>query len=137
VAGSFSDYLEKALLDATLGGPTFALPATVYVGLFTVTPADSGGGTEVSGNNYARKSTTNNATNWPAASGTTATKSNGTAITFVQATPSGWGTIVAFGIFDALTTGNLLVWGDVTPNKAVGALDTPEFATGALVVTLD
>ncbi len=105
------------------------------VALFTATPSDTGGGTEVSGNAYARVAVTNNATNWPAASA--GSKANGAAITFPQATPAGWGVVTQFGIFDASTAGNLLAWGDLTASKTVDALDTVSFAIGALTITLD
>jgi len=133
MAGSFSDYLEDELLDHVLGGADYTRPATVYVGLFTAAPTDAGGGTEVSGNNYSRVSVTNNATNFPASSG--GAKSNGTAITF--ATPSGsWGTVVAMGLFDASTSGNLLAWADLAVNKSVSSGDIVSFAVGELDVSL-
>jgi hypothetical protein len=135
VAGSLSDYAEKKVQDLILGGVAFSAPAT-HVALFTVAPTDAGGGTEVSGGAYARVAVTNNTTNWPAASGGTAAKSNGTVITFPTATAS-WGTVVAFGIFDAASAGNLLWWGDLTTAKAIGSGDTPSFAIGALAFTLD
>lgn len=133
MAGSFSDYLEDELLDHVLGGADYTRPATVYVGLFTAAPTDAGGGTEVSGNNYARVSVTNNATNFPASSG--GAKANGTAITFD--TPSGsWGTVVAMGIFDASSAGNLLAWADLAVNKSVSSGDVVAFAVGELDVSL-
>jgi hypothetical protein len=135
MAGSLSDYAEKKVQDLILGAVAFTAPAT-HVALFTVAPTDSGGGTEVTGGSYARVNVTNNATNWPAATGATAAKSNGTAITFPTASAS-WGTVVAFGIFDAGTGGNLLWWGDLTTSKAVGSGDTPSFAIGALAFTMD
>lgn len=134
MAGSFSDFLELELLDHVFGNAAYTAPATLYVSLFTATPSDSGGGTEVTGNAYARVAVTNNATNFPAASA--GSKSNGTAITFPQATPSGWGVVTQFGIHDASTAGNLLAWGDLTASKTVDALDTVSFAIGALVITL-
>jgi hypothetical protein len=116
-----------------LGGGDYARPATVYVALFTAAPTDSGGGTEVTGGSYARAAVTNNATNWPAASG--GAKSNGTTITF--ATPTGsWGTVVAVGIFDASSGGNLLMWADLAVNKSVASGDVVEFPAGDLDVTL-
>jgi hypothetical protein len=129
-----SDYLENKLLDHVLGGPDYVRPATVYVALYTVTPGDAGGGTEVTGGSYARAAATNNDTNWPGASG--GAKANGTTITFAQATAD-WGTVVAFGIFDALAAGNLLVWGPVTPNKSVPNGATASFAIGELDYTED
>ena len=137
--GSFSDYLEKEILDHVLGGADYSRPATVYVGLWTSALNDASTGStanEVSGGSYARKSVTNNATNWPAASGTTATKSNGTAITFVTATAS-WGTVTHFAILDAATNGNILGWAQLTASKAIGDGDTASFAIGDLDVTLD
>lgn len=131
---SKSDFLENEILDHILGGGDYTRPATVYIALFTVTPSDSGGGTEVTGGSYDRVDVTNNATNWPAASG--GAKANGTAITFPQATAN-WGTVVAFGIFDANSGGNLLYWGAVSPNKAVNSGDTASFAVGDLDITED
>jgi len=134
MAGSFSNYLENALLDHALGGGNYTRPATVYIALFTVAPSDAGGGTEVSGNNYSRAAVTNDATNFPAASG--GAKSNGVAITF--ATPSGsWGTVVAMGVFDASSSGNLLAWADLAASKTVGSGDVVTFPVGDFDVTLD
>lgn len=134
MAGSYSDFLENKLLDNLFGATAYTVPGTLYVALFTAAPTDAGGGTEVSGGSYARKAVTNNTTNWPNASG--GSKSNGALITF--ATPSAnWGTVVAFAIFDALTAGNMLAWADLTTSKTINNGDpAPEFAIGALVITL-
>lgn len=134
MAGSKSNYLENALLDHVLGNAAYSAPATVHVALYTVAPTDAAGGTEVTGGSYARVAVTNNATNWPAASG--GAKANGTAVTFVTATAN-WGTVVAFGIFDAATAGNLLYWADLTVSKAVNSGDTASFAVGDIDVTED
>jgi hypothetical protein len=134
MAGSFSNFLELELLDHVFGNAAYSAPATLYVALFTATPSDTGGGTEVSGGSYARKDVTNNATNFPAAAA--GAKSNGTAITFVTATAS-WGVVTQFGIFDASTAGNLLAWGDLTASKTVDSGDTVSFAVGDLDITLD
>lgn len=134
MAGSKSDYLENALLDHVLGGGDFSRPGTVYIALFTSAPTDSGGGTEVSGGGYSRKAVTNDATNWPSASG--GSKSNGEDITFTQASGD-WGTVVAFGIFDAESDGNLLYWGDLTTSKDINSGDTAKFAAGSITITED
>ena len=126
----FTTYLQQEILDHIFGNGAYSAP-TVHVGLFTAAPSDAGGGTEVSGNSYAR---VNASALFGAASGTAV--ANDGAITFPTATGS-WGTITHFGVFDASTAGNLLVWGAVTPNKAVGDGDTASFATGELDVTLD
>lgn len=135
--GSKSDYLEAALLNHVLGGTVFTPPATIYLALYTATPSDAGGGTEVTGGSYARVAITNNSTNWPAATGTSpTTKTSGAAFTFPAATAD-WGTIVAFGLFDAASAGNLLYWGPLNTNKSVLNGDTADFAAGALLITED
>src|SRR5262245_23710085 len=106
--GSKSDFLENKLLDHVVGNQAYTAPTNIHVALFTVAPTDSGGGTEVTGGSYARVQVTNNNTNFPNAS--SGLKQNGTAITFAQASAD-WGIVVAFGLFDASTSGNLLYWG--------------------------
>ncbi len=139
MSGSASDYLEAVLLDAKLGSGS---PATVYVALFTArgTDAQSDAGTtftECSGGSYARAAVTNNATNFPAASGTTPTvKANGTTITFPTATGA-WGTVTAAGVYDAASSGNLLFWADLTVAKTIASGDTASLAVGTLTLSLD
>lgn len=136
MAGSFSDYLEGKVLNHVFGATAYSAPGTLYVALFTAALSDSGGGTEVSGGSYARVALTNNTTNFPNATGTSPTsKSNGTTITFPTATAN-WGTVVAFGIFDASSGGNLICWADLNANKTVNNGDTASFAASALTITL-
>ena len=127
MAGSKSDYLENKVLDHALGTTSFTMPADVYVGLYTVAPTDAGGGTEVSGNGYAREIVTFSA----ASSGATA---NDAEVEFDTPTGS-WGTVVAFGIFDSLTTGNLLYWGDLAVNKTIDSGDVVKFLVGDIDIT--
>lgn len=131
---SKSDYLENAILNHMFGGPDYVRPATVYIALYTAAPTDAGGGTEVSGGSYARVAVTNNATNFPAASG--GSKSNGTAITFVTPTGS-WGTVTHFGIFDAASAGNLLRYGALSVSKTVDPGDQISFPPGDLSASED
>lgn len=126
-----SDYLENKFLDHVFRNVAYTSPATVYVGLYTAAPTDAGGGTEVSGNAYARKAVTCAA----AASG--GTISNTSQVTFDTPTPSGWGTVTHAGLFDASSGGNLLYWAPLAVAKTVGAGDPPFFAIGALVFTED
>ncbi|KKN60030.1 hypothetical protein LCGC14_0536170 [marine sediment metagenome] len=129
---SFSNYLELKLLDEIVGKTAFTMP-TAYLALFVGDPLDTGaGGSEVSGNNYARVSTAGG--DWNAAA--SGSIDNANAITFPQASGS-WGTVDYFAIFDAASAGNLLASGVLDSSKAVGSGDTPEFAAGAIVITLD
>lgn len=131
---SKSNYLENALLDHQLGGPDYVRPGTVYFALFTSAPTDAGGGTEVSGGNYSRVALTNNLVTFTSAVG--GSKSNAALIQF--ATPSaGWGTVTSFGIFDDLTSGNLLRWGALTVPKTIDPGDLVTFPPGQLVCTED
>ena len=102
-----STYLARKLLDVRTGKTAYSLP-TVSIGLYTTAPTDAGGGTEVSGGSYARVTTAGS--DWNAAAGSApASTSNANALTFPMATAD-WGTVVAFGGFDASTSGNLLWW---------------------------
>lgn len=135
MAGGASNYLELKLLDHVFGKTNaYTAPTTLYVALYKVAPTDTGGGTEVTGGAYARVAVTNNTTNFPnAASGS---KSNGTAITFPTATAD-WGTVVAWGILDASSAGNLLWYADLLSSQFVSNGSTPSFSVGDLVATLE
>jgi hypothetical protein len=126
---SISDYYENKIIDHMLRGQAFTPPSTIYVGLFTVAPTDAGGGTEVSGGSYARQPVT-----LTAASGGTAT--NSADIIFPTATAN-WGTIVAVGIFDASTGGNLLMHNSLTTSKTVNNGDTFKISAGNLNISFD
>lgn len=112
-----------------LRAAAFTPPTTLYLALYTAAPTDAGGGTEVSGGAYARQSFT-----LTVASG--GASSNGADITFPTATAN-WGTVVAVGIFDALTAGNLLMWSLLDASKTVGAGDILRFLAGDLDVVVD
>jgi len=127
MAGNLSNYLENKLLDHFLGTTSFTMPAAVYVGLYSAAPGDAGGGTEVSGGSYARQSAAFTA----AASGATSNSAN------IDFTGMPAVTVVAIGIHDASTAGNLLLWGTLTTNKTTDAGDTLRIATGDLDITID
>lgn len=134
---SFSNFLENALLDEVLGAANYTPAATVYIALSTATIDDTTTGStivEPSGGSYARVAVTNNATNWPNASG--GVKSNGTEIAFPQATAN-WGTITHWAVIDAATNGNILAHGELNTPTAVNTNDTFKFPVGNLTFTLD
>lgn len=132
---SFTNYLESVLLDEVFGGTNYVPPATIYVGLSTTAPAEDGTGvTEPAGGGYARVAVTNNATNWPP-TGTDGTKSNGTVITFPQATAD-WGTATHFFLADS-ANGGVLAFGSLGLAKTIGTGDTASFGVDSLTITLD
>lgn len=117
-----------------------------YIGLLTAAPSDSGGGTEVSGGSYARVTVANTLANWAGtqsagsttySTGTAALTSNNNAITFPSPTAN-WGSVTHMGIYDNLTSGNLLYWVALAVAKTVNNGDAaPSFAAAALTVTED
>ena len=123
-----SNYLENALINATLRNTSYTSPTTVYLGLYTSDPTDADSGTEVTGNGYARQAITFGA---PSNGVTT----NTAAIEFPQATGS-WGTVTHIGIEDALTGGNLLYHSPLDASKTIATGDVFRVAIGSLSVTL-
>ena len=139
-----SDYLENILIDHLFRTRTFAKPAALYVALFTAAPTDAGGGTEVTGGAYARVNLAPLDTNWKAtqggvsgnSSGTGGMTSNAVAITFPAPTAN-WGTVTHFGIFDAASGGNLIIWDALTASRTILNGDpAPAFAVDALQITV-
>ena len=127
---AFSDYLEDKLLKHTFANTAFTTPGTVYLGLFTAAPSDTGGGTEVSGGSYARISC---AFSVSGTNPTTAT--NSSAAEFATATGT-WGSVGWVGVYDASSSGNLLAWAALTASKTVSSGDVFRFDQGDLDITL-
>lgn len=123
-----SNFLEDALINATLRNTSYTSPATVYVGLYTSDPTDANTGTEVSGGSYARTAVTFGA---PSNGVTT----NSAAVEFPQATGT-WGTVGWIGILDASTSGNLLYHTALDASKTIASGDIFKIAIGSLSVTL-
>ena len=125
---SFTNDLETRVLQWALTNGSVTRPTAWWVGLFTAAPGEAGGGTEVSGNAYTREAVTftvsgNLATNnaaieWPTATGT-------------------WGTITHIAVFDAETSGNMLVYASLTSSKTIAVGDVLRIPSGDLDITLD
>ena len=126
---AMSDYLENEILDHILGTGAYTMPTTVYVGLSTGSFADDNSGTELSGSGYARVSASFGA----AASGTA---SNDAAVEFPAATGS-WGVVSHFGVFDASTSGNLLIHGAFSASKTITTGDILRISVGDLDISAD
>jgi len=124
----FSNYLEDALINATLRNTAYTSPTTVYVSLYTSDPTDADTGTEVSGGSYARTSVTFDAPS----NGVT---QNSADVTFPTATAS-WGTVSHIGVHDASTSGNLLFHTALDTAKTIDSGDIFKIETGNLTVTL-
>lgn len=126
----FSDYLEDKVLEHVFGGNAFTAPSTLYVALYTVAPSDTGGGTEVSGGAYARQTATFTV------SGTNPTTASNTAAIEYPTATADYGTVVAVGILDASSSGNLLAYSTLDSSKVVSSGDVFRFNAGDLDITL-
>lgn len=128
---SKSNYLENKDLDHRYGGPDFARPATVYFQLHDSDPGETGtGGTGLA--SVGRAAVTNNATNFPAASG--GVKTNGLAISW--GSTAGQNSLPAsthFSIWDAASGGNLLDYGTLV--LAVADREDVNIPAGQLSIT--
>jgi len=129
---SVTYFSSNKVLDYNFGITSYTPPSTLYFALSTTSPDISGSSfTEPSSGAYARIGLVNNKTNWSTASSGTLT--NSTAVTFAESTAS-WGTIVAVGMFDALTGGNLLWYDSLSPSRVVASATTVLFAIGSITV---
>lgn len=95
-APTLTAFAVAALLDQMLGGVAPTIPVTWYLGL-------TSGGTELSGNAYARKAVTKNQTNFPA----TSAKAIALAVAASFTAASGpWSDPDGFALYDASSGGN-------------------------------
>jgi hypothetical protein len=129
---ALSATLEQAILKHILGVAAWTMPTTVYIALFTTSPAMPAGtgGVEVSGGAYARQPVT-----FGVAGSGPAAANNSALITFPTATAA-WGTIVGAGIYDALTAGNLIDAGALTASKVIGIGDVFTFPASNYTLNL-
>lgn len=122
---AFSNYLESKIANWLKGTAFGTAPSIVYVALFNGSPTDTGsGGTELTV--VSRVAITLS----PASAGATA---NSAQVDF--GTASGTATANFFGIFDANTSGNLLMYGAVSPSKTINASDPVTIEIGGLTLS--
>lgn len=134
---SFSNYSERALLNHLFSHGNALLtfdPPDIYVGLWVGNPGEDGAsGAEVSGDGYVRVAETS----WSIATGTPTIVYNAAETTFPVATGH-WGEVTHFVLFDAITGGNMLLYGPLTdaPLEIIPG-SVPRFDIGSLIVRLD
>ena len=125
---SLSDTFETTTLKWLLTADAVTRPTAWYIGLFTVAPSDAGGGTEVSGGSYARKSVAFTV------SGNLAT--NSAAVEFDVATAD-WGIITSVAVFDAVSGGNMIAYATLTASKTIANGDVLRIPLNELDITMD
>lgn len=133
MASGFTYFLRDNILDDVFGGDTYTPPTNWHVGLSTTIISEDGTGATEPADGYARVEVANNLTNFPAS--TNGEKSNGTEITFPEATGE-WGEVTYFFISDASTLGNMVAFGQLTIAKVIQTGDTARFQVGDLQIIL-
>ncbi len=107
-----------------------AIPTVYYLGLSKTAPNMSGGNvSEPSGGGYARIKLTGLSA--PSNGVVTNTK----AIDFAESTAS-WGTVTHFVVYDAMTGGNLLMYGSLTTSRSVETATIMTIKAGALTLSV-
>jgi len=133
---ALTNYTENKLIDHIFRTGSFTKPTTLYIGLITtLVDGEAGTVTEVTGAGYARVARNPLDANW-AASTTNGTTSNIASIDFPAATAD-WGTVTSFGIWDAITGGNLLIYSNLTTSRNITNGTTPSFGANALTFQID
>ena len=152
---ALTDIFENKLIDFLFRGQALGIngasaaagtgPATLYVALKTAADSDSASGTEVSGGSYARVAVSSSLVNWAGtqgaasttvSSGTSGTTSNNGAVTFPAPTAA-WGQVIGYGIYDAATGGNELIYTSITPKTINLGDPAPSFGAGTLTFQID
>lgn len=154
---AYTDFKENKLIDFMYRGQALGIsgasaaagsgPSIHYVGLLTAMPTDSTAGTEIpSVNGYARVAIASSLANWAgtqgagsttASTGSSGTTSNNVPINFPTPTGAGWGTGVAFGLYDAAVGGNLLDFAALDSAQTFNVGNAVSFPPGTLIVKVD
>lgn len=132
---NLTNYHENIIMDRSFRG-TDAPPAplTLYVGLHTADPTETGEANEVTAADYARQGVAN--ADW---GGIGSNVENALEVDFGTAT-SNWGTITHFSIWngDQATVGaNSLWYAALTTAKPIESGDRPRFTAGSLTFATD
>lgn len=137
----FSNYSETNIIETTLRGAVFPVPAKTYLALFTADPTDA----NVSANEvqvaawpaYARQDAAGGAaisTGWSApADGVT---TNAKVITFAANNGAASVTATHMAIYDAITGGNMLYHAPLVSSKTLLVGDVISFGIAAITVTV-
>lgn len=118
-----TEYLRTNVGNHVLTNTSWVSPEDLYVALFTAAPTIEGGGTEVTGGSYARQVITFTE------SGTDGEFENNS----VSISDMPEATVIAIGVYDDDTAGNLLVFEEFSP-VSVAASDTYPINAGVLTI---
>lgn len=133
---SMTSYLQKKLLDHTIGLAAYGMPATVYASLHTLDPTNAGlftGEISTAGTGYARVAVT---LKMNPADSVTGISSNNASISFGPALTD-WGTITHIGISDLSAAGNMLLYGPLTIVQTTPIGESVQFVSGQFLIQFD
>lgn len=133
---AMTSYLQKKLLDHTLGISSFTMPAAIFGALHTASPTEAGStAAEVStsGSGYSRQSLLGKMS---AADSVTGLSVLNSVVNFGPAT-SDWGTVTDFSISDASTTGNMTLYGELTTAQTTPIGEQFQLVAGQLSIAFD
>ena len=134
---AFTNYAETQIINHIFRTASFTKPTTLNLALFTaVGDGEAATVTELTGNGYVRVACNPLDANWSAPVSGNGTTHNVNVITFPAATAD-WGIITHFGIYDASTAGNLLIYAPLTIARNITNGSTPSFAATALTFQVD
>lgn len=124
-----TSYTQKKLQDNIYGLAAFVMPPVVYASIHTASPTDSGSlANEVTtaASGYTRIAVTSlmNGTD-----GTTGIAANNASIIFGPALID-WGTVTYVAISDAITGGNMLLYGPLTEVQTTPIGESVQFSAG-------
>lgn len=131
MASGLTRYTEKALLQHVFKISSMTVPSNIYIGLFTVAPGSTGGGTECPDGNYQRQQENNWALVSPDADPEYVGNSDVIEFPAMAASQA----IVAIGVFDTLSGGNLIGW--VTASFTAGIGVVVHFDIAALKIRMN
>ena len=130
--------LAQILQNATAAPAGFGTTGFLNLYSSTLTDAVALGTAGRLGDNFQSTGFNNTTATWTLASATSPATFNNKIDIVITTAAATTATVKAFTVQDTSSTsaGNILFWGDVTPNQTVTTGNTVQFSTGTLTVTI-
>lgn len=125
---SFTTYMQNKILDHTLRSISYTPPSSIYVALLSNVDNDGDIVEEINGSGYAREAISFDAS-------VDGVSSNSAEVEFSVALED-WGSIPYVGLYDSLSGGNLLMWGQFSIAKYSAISSVFKIKSGQLSIEL-
>lgn len=132
-----SPTLKRAIMDHMFRDASWAKPTEHFIGLFTTLPNAAGtGGVEPAVTGYERVEVDVDDDAWD--QDVDGVITNAAVITFADPDVGNpWGVVVGFGLWDAITAGNLTQWWPLSSNPTINDSDPgPRFPIGTIQISI-